>query len=211
MFILKNSRHILLLMLVQSFEFIQTKQCNIPEDNEDIDWNNFSGAWYGVLHTFDPVMDKDIFGAKLHNFTKTSTGMSMIVTELHKNFPPQTYAVHYTEKKAGIYRLAQNDELALEASHTLTPEGGRSEDAAKIDDALLNGDLLISSDEENYMIYAFCSYSDEWVVWVAFPSMNPTIQQLTLMWNKLMESEINVQLHLYESVEHPENFMGFDR
>nr|XP_039252819.1 uncharacterized protein LOC120330065 isoform X3 [Styela clava] len=184
MFILKRGRYILLLMLVQSFEFIQTKQCNIPEVNEDIDWDNFSEAWYEVLHTFDPVMDKDVFGAKLHNFTKTSTGMNLIVTELHKNSPPQTYAVHHTRKKAGIYRAANNDEPAIKASQSLTPEGGRSEDAAKI---------------------------DEWVVWVAFPSMNPTIQQLTLMWNKLMEKQINVQLYLSESVKHPENFMGFNR
>ncbi|XP_077975000.1 uncharacterized protein LOC144430788 [Styela clava] len=211
MFILKRGRYILLLMLVQSFEFIQTKQCNIPEDNEDIDWDNFPEAWYEVLHTFDPVMDKDVFGAKVHNFTKTSTGVNLIVTELHKNFPPQTFVVHDTRKKAGIYRLAQNDEPALEASQTLTPEGGRSGNAAKIDDALFSGDLLISSDEENYIIYAFCSYADEWVVWVFFPSMNPTIQQLTLMWNKLMEKGINVQLYLSESVKHSENFMGFNR
>nr|XP_039252815.1 uncharacterized protein LOC120330064 isoform X2 [Styela clava] len=198
-------------MFVRSFESIQTKQCKIPEDNEDIDWDNFPNAWYEVLHTFDPVMDKDVFGAKLHNFTKTSTGVQKMVTELHKNSPSQTFTVHYTKKEAGIYRLAKDDEPSFQASQSLTPEGRRSEDAAKIDDALLNGNLLISSDEENYIIYAFCSYSDEWVVWVVFPSMNPTIQQLTLMWNKLMESGINVQLHLYESVEHPEKYMGFDR
>ncbi|XP_077975037.1 uncharacterized protein LOC120330065 isoform X3 [Styela clava] len=126
-------------------------------------------------------------------------------------FPSQTYAVHHTRKKAGIYRAAKNDEPAIKASQSLTPEGGRSEDAAKIDDALFSGDFLILSDEENYMINAFCSYADEWVVWVAFPSMNPTIQQLTLMWNKLMEKQINVQLYLSESVKHPENFMGFNR
>ncbi|XP_077974449.1 uncharacterized protein LOC144430394 [Styela clava] len=210
MLIMENNRYILLLMFVRSFEFIQAKQCNIPEDDEDIDWNNFPDDWYLVLHTDDPVMDKSVFGAKLQNFTKTSTGMVKTVTELHKGSPPRTFPVHYNKKKAGIYRLEKSDEPAMIASQSLTPEGRTSEDTIKFDDALLNSDVLILSDEKNYQINVFCINSDEWVVRVVFPTMNPTINQLTLMWNKLMEKGINVQLHLLESVKHPENFMGFE-
>ncbi|XP_077974373.1 uncharacterized protein LOC144430340 [Styela clava] len=210
MFILNRGRYILLLMLVQSFEFIQTKQCNIPEDNEDIDWDQVTDDWYEVLHTNDPVMTNNVYGTKLWNFTKTSTEVRAVVTELHKNSSPQTYAALWRKKGTGVYKLAKSSEQAALASQTLTPDGGTSEDAMKLDLALFNADILILSDEKNYIIYAFCSPSDEWVVWVVFPTMNPTIKQLTLMWNKLMEKGINVQLHLAEAVEHPEIFKRFE-
>nr|XP_039252822.1 uncharacterized protein LOC120330068 [Styela clava] len=206
-----KGRYVLLLMFVQSFEFIQTKQCNIPEDNEDIDWDKFPDEWYQVLHTNDAVMGKDVYGGQLQNFTKTSTGAKTVVTELHKNSPPQTFIASWREKGAGIYRLEKSDESAAIASQSLTPEGGTSEDAVKLEHALFDGDILILNDEKNYLIFVFCSPSDEWVVWVLFPTMKPTIHQVTLMWNKLMAKGINVQLHLAEVVKHPEIFMGFTK
>ncbi|XP_077975083.1 uncharacterized protein LOC120330070 [Styela clava] len=84
MFILKRGRFTLLLLLIQSFEFIQTKHCKIPEDNEDIDWDKFSGDWNQVLNTNDAVMGKDVGGAKQQNFTETRTGASVMITEPHE-------------------------------------------------------------------------------------------------------------------------------
>ncbi|XP_039252820.2 uncharacterized protein LOC120330066 [Styela clava] len=209
MFVLEKIMYISLLMIVLSFDFIKTERCRIPEENEEIDIDKSPNTWYMVLHTNDPVMGKDVSGSRLHNFTKTSTGLNMVATEIHKNSPPQTMLVHWTKQRAGVYRLDKSDEPVVQASHALMPEGGTSEDAEKLAHAQFIGDNLFVSDEENYVINAFCGPSDEWVVWVVFPTMNPTIKQLTLMWNKLMEKGINVQLHLAEAVEHPEMFMGF--
>nr|XP_039253331.1 uncharacterized protein LOC120330436 [Styela clava] len=193
-----------------SFEINQAEQCKISENVGEIDWDKFPDAWYEVLHTNDPVMGKDVGGVKLRNFTRTRTGVSMMITELHQNSHSQTMTVHLITKRAGVYEPKKSDESAVLTSHTLTPKGGRSEDAAKIDYAMFNGDVLILSDEKNYLINVFCSLSDEWVVWAGFPTMNPTIPQVTMMWNELMEKGINVQLHLAEAVEHPENFMGLE-
>nr|XP_039252823.1 uncharacterized protein LOC120330069 [Styela clava] len=202
MLIFENSRYILLLMLVQSFEFIQTKQCNIPEDNEDIDWDKLHDDWYDGL-TDDAGMTTDFLGGKLENFTKTSTGVQYVIIELNKNSPARTTSLHMTKQRAGVYRPEKSEEAAVLALEALKPDGSINEKAMKIDEALFGGDILILSDEKNYMIHAFCSLEDEWVVWATFPTLNPTIQQISLMWNKLIEKGIIVQLYPYETVGHP--------
>ncbi|XP_077971097.1 uncharacterized protein LOC120346743 isoform X2 [Styela clava] len=204
MLTLKNITFISLLMLAISIEINQAKECKIPENNEDIDWDKVKDDWYMVLHTNDEVMKKDVIGVRLRNISKTNEGMRMVITELHENSPPQTFTIESSKRRDGVYYGKKSEEPAVLASHTLTPDGRTNNKAKKIDDALFDGDNLVLCDEKNYLVYAFCSLSDEWVVWVAFPSLNPTIHQISLMWNKLIEKGIIVQLYPSKTVEHPE-------
>nr|XP_039272496.1 uncharacterized protein LOC120346749 [Styela clava] len=181
MLTLKNITFISLLMLAISIEINQAKECKIPENNEDIDWDKVKDDWYMVLHTNDEVMKRDVIGVRLRNISNTNEGMGMVITELHENSPPQTFTIESSKRRDGVYY------------------GKKSED-----DALFNGDILALCDEKNYLVYAFCSLSDEWVVWAEFPTLNPTIHQISLMWNKLIEKGIIVQLYPSKTVEHPE-------
>ncbi|XP_039252821.2 uncharacterized protein LOC120330067 [Styela clava] len=204
MLILKKKMCIPLLMFVISFKINHANECKIPENNEDIDWDKVENEWYLVLHTNDEVMKKNVIGAKLWNFTNTNEEIQLLITDLHKNSPPQTFTRNWIKQRAGVYREEMSRKPAVLASHTLTPDGGTNENAKRIDDALFNDDSLILCDEKNYMVHAFCSFSDEWIVWVTFPTLNPTIRQISLMWNKLIEKGIIVQLYPSKTVEHPE-------
>nr|XP_039253333.1 uncharacterized protein LOC120330437 [Styela clava] len=235
MLTLKNILCISLLMLGISIEINLAKECKIPENNEDIDWDKVKNDWYLVLHTNDEVMNEDVIGAKLQNFSNTNEGMQMVVTNLHENSPPQTFTIDRTKRIDGVYYGMKSEKPAVLASHTLTQDGGTNNNAKKIDDALFNGDILVLYDKKNYLVHAFCSLSgilghfsfsfndnlfsaaliehtikgirltqDEWVVWSAFPTLNPTIHQISSMWNKLIEKGIIVQLYPSKIVEHPE-------
>nr|XP_039272491.1 uncharacterized protein LOC120346743 [Styela clava] len=204
MLTLKNILCISLLMLAIGIKINQAKECKIPENNEDIGWDKVKNDWYQGLHTNDEVMKKDVIGAKFRNFSNTNEGMRIVVIDLHENSSPQTLTFDFTKRRDGVYFAEKSEEPAVLASHTLTPDGRTNNKAKKIDDALFDGDILVLCDEKNYLVYAFCSLSDEWVVWVAFPSLNPTIHQISLMWNKLIEKGIIVQLYPSKTVEHPE-------
>ncbi|XP_039252589.2 uncharacterized protein LOC120329864 [Styela clava] len=204
MLTLKNILCISLLMLVISIEINLAKECKISENNEDIDWDKVKNDWYLVLHTNDEVMNEDVIGTKLQNFSNTNEGMQMVVTNLHENSPPQTFTIDRTKRIDGVYYGIKSEKPAVLASHTLTQDGGTNNNAKKIDDALFNGDNLILYDKKNYLVHAFCSLSGEWVVWSAFPTLNPTIHQISSMWNKLIEKGIIVQLYPSKIVEHPE-------
>ncbi|XP_077971098.1 uncharacterized protein LOC120346750 isoform X1 [Styela clava] len=204
MMTMKNILRISLLMLAIGIEINQAKKCKIPENNEDIDWDKVKNDWYLVLHTNDEIMKEDVIGVRLRNISNTNEGMRMVHTDLHENSPPQTFTSHTTKRRDGVYYGEMSEEPAALASHTLTPDGGTNDKAKKIDDALFNGDILALCDEKNFLVNAFCSLSDEWVVWVAFPTLNPTIHQISLMWNKLIEKGIIVQLYPSKTVENPE-------
>nr|XP_039252704.1 uncharacterized protein LOC120329963 isoform X2 [Styela clava] len=177
MLTLKNILCISLLMLVISIEINLAKECKIPENNEDIHWDKVKNDWYLVLHTNDEVMNEDVIGAKLQNFSNTNEGMQMVVTNLHENSPPQTFTIDWTKRIDGVYYGIKSEKPAVLASHTLTQDGGTNNNAKKI---------------------------GEWVVWSAFPTLNPTIHQISSMWNKLIEKGIIVQLYPSKTVEHPE-------
>ncbi|XP_039265431.2 uncharacterized protein LOC120341064 [Styela clava] len=172
--------------------------CRLPEMRKKLDVERLSNtSWYTGLQTND-ITASAITCVRFSNFTSTTSGFRVILTEHGDRFVQ--FENYFNYVKDGIYRISKPDKELDHAEYVRELNGPDEKTVLRIDHVIADENQVFLTDYKNYIAGFICppdpTFDDEHrFVWGFFPSPNPTLSQIAAFMNVLHDAGISTHFH----------------
>nr|XP_039263911.1 uncharacterized protein LOC120339778 [Styela clava] len=170
---------------------IAERQCSTISPGKDPNWSKINSSWYSIFDMPESAGSVDCY--HWLSVTGTEYGFYADVSANNHGYDKQTYQLHYTKVRTGVYtldpiRTNKLVESMMKANeHRNTPD---LEDKLKAGKQFFSQlEMAILTDEENYFIPVMCT-SGGFLSWMMVNTPKPTVSHTALIWNAMAEHQV---------------------